>query len=100
MAKNLCRNFSPPWFSGRWRDWHRGHGCELDDGEPCTPAGAAEIAAGGMVGGEESRWEARADRIHVFPRYGRPHSLAADCWCGTTVTVDGICVHRGMEVSS
>jgi hypothetical protein len=41
-----CRNFSPPWFEGRWRDWHRGHGCDMDDGRPRTPQGQAEIEAG------------------------------------------------------
>jgi hypothetical protein len=42
-----CTNTSPPWFTGRWQDWHRGHGCDLDDGKPRTKAGADEIAAGG-----------------------------------------------------
>lgn len=41
-----CIDFSPPWFVGRWRDWHRGHGCDKDDGKPRTAEGAAEIAAG------------------------------------------------------
>lgn len=40
-----CRDFAPRWFAGRWRDWHRGHGCNLDDGKPRTPEGEAEIAA-------------------------------------------------------
>jgi hypothetical protein len=42
-----CANMSPPWFAGRWLDWHRGHGCDKDDGKPRTPEGEAEIAAGG-----------------------------------------------------
>lgn len=42
-----CTNSSPPWFTGRWRDWHRGHGCNKDDGYPRTTEGAAEIAGGG-----------------------------------------------------
>jgi hypothetical protein len=42
-----CSDFSPLWFRGRWRDWHRGHGCSLDDGHPRSPEGATEIAAGG-----------------------------------------------------
>lgn len=25
-----CQNFAPPDHAGHWRDWHRGHGCELD----------------------------------------------------------------------
>lgn len=38
-----CDNFAPAWFTGRWRDWHRGHGCDKDDGRPRTPEGQAEI---------------------------------------------------------
>ena len=41
-----CRSFSPPWFAGRWLDWHRETGCSLDDGRPRTPDGAREIAEG------------------------------------------------------
>jgi hypothetical protein len=26
-----CDDFAPPGFMGHWRDWHRGHGCRLDD---------------------------------------------------------------------
>lgn len=44
---NDCKSYSPPWFKGRWRDWHRGHGCYLDDGQPRSDAGAAEISTGG-----------------------------------------------------
>jgi hypothetical protein len=33
-----CTNFSPPEWAGHWRDWHRGHGCELDPG-PCPCCG-------------------------------------------------------------
>ncbi len=40
-----CTNLSPPRFAGRWRDWHRGHGCDKDDGKPRTPEGEAEIAS-------------------------------------------------------
>jgi hypothetical protein len=43
-----CIDNSPPWFTGRWRDWHRGHGCDKDDGKPRTPEGAAEIEAGDL----------------------------------------------------
>jgi hypothetical protein len=43
-----CTNFCPPEFTGRWRDWHRGHGCNQDDGKPRTVEGAAEIA--GILG--------------------------------------------------
>ena len=38
-----CTDFAPAWFTGRWRDWHRGHGCDLDDGAPRTAEGTAEI---------------------------------------------------------
>lgn len=41
-----CLDNSPAWFKGRWRDWHRGHGCDKDDGYPPTPEGAAEIQTG------------------------------------------------------
>lgn len=44
-----CTNTSPRWFTGRWLDWHRGHGCDLDDGKPRTAAGEAEIRAGGRT---------------------------------------------------
>jgi len=40
-----CDSNSPPWFTGRWRDWHRGHGCRKDDGKPRSAEAVAEIAA-------------------------------------------------------
>lgn len=43
--KPRCNDWSPPWFRGAWRDWHRGHGCHLDDGKPRSQAGVDEIAA-------------------------------------------------------
>lgn len=42
-AARTCNDNSPAWFAGRWRDWHRGHGCDKDDGRPRTEHGAAEI---------------------------------------------------------
>lgn len=27
-----CTNFCPPTWTAHWRIWHRGHGCDLDDG--------------------------------------------------------------------
>lgn len=39
-----CTNGTPPWFTGHWRDWHRGHGCDRDDGNARTAAAVAEIA--------------------------------------------------------
>lgn len=50
-AAPACANHSPRWFIGRWRDWHRGHGCNLDDGKTRSPEAVAEIAKGG--GGEK-----------------------------------------------
>lgn len=47
-----CSNMSPPWFKGRWRDWHRGHGCNKDDGKARTAEGHAEINAGPSRGDE------------------------------------------------
>lgn len=43
----ICMDNSPEWFTGRWRDWHRGHACDKDDGKPRTAEGAAEIERGG-----------------------------------------------------
>lgn len=42
-----CSNTSPRWFTGHWRDWHRGHGCDKDDGKPQSMGAALEIAANG-----------------------------------------------------
>jgi hypothetical protein len=39
-----CTNGTPPWFHGHWRDWHRGHGCDVDDGKPRSERACAEIA--------------------------------------------------------
>ena len=38
-----CTDHSPSWFVGHWRDWHRGHGCNKDDGKPRTAAATTEI---------------------------------------------------------
>jgi hypothetical protein len=32
-----CTNYAPIGFTGHWRDWHRGHGCDLDDGTSSLP---------------------------------------------------------------
>ncbi len=34
---------TPRWFTGRWIDWHRGHGCDKDDENPRAIEGTAEI---------------------------------------------------------
>ena len=39
-----CPSGTPSWFTGHWRDWHRGHGCGQDDGKPRSDAAIAEIA--------------------------------------------------------
>lgn len=31
-----CTNYAPAGFTGHWREWHRGHGCDKDDGKPRT----------------------------------------------------------------
>ena len=38
-----CTNSTPSWFVGHWREWHRGHGCEQDDGKPRSDAATKEI---------------------------------------------------------
>jgi len=38
-----CTDHTPPWFVGHWRDWHRGHGCDQDDGRPRSEAAKTEI---------------------------------------------------------
>lgn len=38
-----CTNYAPAGYAGHWRDWHRGHGCNLDPGP--EPAPAPELAA-------------------------------------------------------
>jgi hypothetical protein len=40
----ICENNTPPWFTGHWHDWHRGHGCPQDDGKPRSPEGLTEVA--------------------------------------------------------
>lgn len=40
----LCSNYTPPWFVGHWREWHRGHECSQDDGKPRSEAATTEIA--------------------------------------------------------
>lgn len=42
-TRAACFDDSPSWLRGHWRDWHRGHGCNKDDGKPRTDAGWTEI---------------------------------------------------------
>lgn len=43
-AARHCPNNTPPWFTGHWRDWHRSHGCDKDDGRPRSEAALTEIS--------------------------------------------------------
>jgi len=43
-VKSSCTNNTPPGFVGHWREWHRGHGCDRDDGKPRSDAAKTEIA--------------------------------------------------------
>jgi len=42
-AARSCTDHSPPWFIGHWRNWHRGHGCDKDDGKVRSEAATTEI---------------------------------------------------------
>ena len=46
VAENraTCNNNSPSWFVGHWREWHRGHGCDRDDGKPRSETATTEIS--------------------------------------------------------
>ena len=44
MTAKSCTTFTPPWFTGHWRDWHRGHGCDRDDGQSRSAEALTEIA--------------------------------------------------------
>jgi hypothetical protein len=45
-----CTDHTPRWFVGHWRDWHRGHGCDRDDGKPRSAEATTEIAQHGAKG--------------------------------------------------
>ena len=38
-----CTDHTPPWFVLHWREWHRGHGCNKDDGKPRSETAVAEV---------------------------------------------------------
>jgi len=42
-AARSCTDHTPPSFVGHWREWHRGHGCDKDDGKPRSDAATTEI---------------------------------------------------------
>jgi hypothetical protein len=33
-----CLDLTPPGYAGHWRDWHEGHGCDLDPSRPRRPS--------------------------------------------------------------
>jgi hypothetical protein len=43
-SKLHCTNGTPAWFTGHWRDWHRGHGCDRDDGKTRSEDAMTEVA--------------------------------------------------------
>jgi hypothetical protein len=38
-----CQNNSPAGFTGHWRDWHRGHGCDKDPEYKATRSPIGEV---------------------------------------------------------
>jgi hypothetical protein len=46
-----CDNPAPPGYTGHWRDWHRGHGCDRDPNVSAPPAPAPSTAATAEPGG-------------------------------------------------
>jgi hypothetical protein len=36
-TRQPCHNYTPSGWYRHWREWHRGHGCALDDGQPPPP---------------------------------------------------------------
>ena len=61
-----CTNHSPNWFVGHWRDWHRGHGCEKDDGKPRSDAARAEIEQ--HAANEQTGYLTDAELDHLLRR--------------------------------
>lgn len=43
-SAKICTNHCPSWFTGHWADWHRGHGCNRDDGKSRSETAVTEIA--------------------------------------------------------
>lgn len=43
MFQEPCTDHTPPGFVGHWREWHRGHGCDKDDGRPRSDDAKTEI---------------------------------------------------------
>lgn len=82
-ARPKCTNHAPRDHAGHWRDWHRGHGCDLDPTPPAPeppaepeliqwltyPIGDRQLSAHAFVGdaqhsvcGKLSRQRCRAQR--------------------------------------
>lgn len=80
-----CSDNSPPWFTGRWRDWHRGHGCDQDDGKPRTPEGKAEIDArtAQVAAGRENDLS-DFELVRLEERYADPKPTKPCRVCGCT----------------
>lgn len=38
QTKRQCPEGTPRGFAGHWKEWHRGHGCNRDDGRSRSPA--------------------------------------------------------------
>lgn len=43
QLNETCGDHTPRWFVGHWREWHRGHGCDKDDGKPRSIVATTEI---------------------------------------------------------
>lgn len=50
-----CRDMTPAWFSGHWREWHRGHGCDRDPELPKEYADQGKCAHTLAVNGRCTR---------------------------------------------
>ena len=58
-----CTNNTPRGFVGHWREWHRGHGCDKDDGKPRSAEARHEIAQ--MKANETSGYLTDAELRHL-----------------------------------
>lgn len=79
MLYGNCQAFCPPQFRGRWRDWHRGKGCSLDDGLPRTAEGMAEIAALGFDHPDFHRCSRPECFVHDGETCAEGHPDPRDC---------------------
>jgi hypothetical protein len=56
-----CNNFCPPTWTGHWRDWHRGHDCQLD------PANANLVLQGKIAAAEAELVKLRNQQVPEPP---------------------------------